>query len=163
MRNMSKSTFTSHKAGWLRRGVPCLLVLGCVGAMMPLVQRAGSQRAAVRAIEDLGGSVMYDFEMQGRAEPPGPRWLRSLIGDDYFARVEIVMLWDPSTGDRHLEPVRELKHVKKLYLTGTQITDAAVPLLEQMQTLEILSLRDTLVSENAKSRLERKLPRCLIR
>ena len=130
--------------------------------MVKVTGRTHRQRMAVQAIEALGGSVMYDFEIQGKAEPPGPRWLRSMVGDEYFMNVEEVLLWDASADDRVVSQLCNLKHVKKMYLQGTQISDASVPYLEAMHELEILSLWKTRVSEDAKARIRRKLPGCQV-
>ena len=58
------------------------------------VQRAARQKAAVRGIVETGGSVTYDYEAEARShhwpskpEPPGPPWLRALLGEDFFSRV----------------------------------------------------------------------------
>lgn len=142
--------------------VALVIGLACTLSVIYIIERAHTQRTAVRAIEDLGGSVMYDFELQGQAEPPGPRWLRALIGDDYFARVEEVMLWNPATVDADLAPVYDLTHVKKLYLHGVDISDTSVPSLERMHSLERLSLWNTTISDEAKARLRHKLPDCQI-
>src|SRR6267143_506127 len=72
-------------------------LVGCSLLWVSLAQRVASQRAAVRAIEDLGGDITYDFELEGKSEPPGPGWLRAWIGDDYFRRVASVAFWDPRT------------------------------------------------------------------
>lgn len=68
-----------------------------------IVNRAREQREAVKAIEERGGAIIYDwqesipisvpFDPRGLVlddKPPGPPWLRRLIGDDYFQKVEYV-------------------------------------------------------------------------
>ena len=160
---MSKQISTSRKPRWFWRGTQCLLLLMCCLCLVPLVQRAQSQRVAVEAIEDLGGSVTYDFERLRRAEPPGPKWLRSWVGDHYFMRVDIVMFWDSRTTDESLKYLRHLRSVKKLYLDGTQVTDAGLVHLEHLGDLQLLGLAGTRVTEKAKSRLREKLPHCRIR
>jgi hypothetical protein len=130
---------------------------------MPLVERARSQHAAVEAIEASGGSVMYDFELRDMAEPPGPRWLRSLIGDDYFMRVEFVLFWDPETTDEHLRLLRSLHRVRRLHLDSTRITDAGLSQLKHLSDLEFLTLTGTDISSEAKRELLHVLPHCRIK
>ena len=157
------SSSNSQKARWLWYGLHGLVLVACGLGMMRLTQRAVSQRAAVEGIEDLGGSIMYDFELQNMAHPPGPQWLRVCIGDDYFMRVTTVMLWDPETTDEDLEILRSLHQVKRVYLDGTQVTDAGLVHLQHFTDLEYLSLRETPVTEEAKERLRKRLPSCWIR
>ena len=69
------------------------------------VNRAQQQRRAVEWVRELGGSVHYDFEtdeyfrVNEDAKPPGPNWLRSLIGINYFADVVKVNLYDTEASD----------------------------------------------------------------
>src|SRR5262245_10359599 len=74
------------------------------------VNAARRQREAVAAILKVGGSVKYDFQMVLNptipsplnvsykslkdASPPGPAWLRHLIGDEYFQDVVEVIFQD---------------------------------------------------------------------
>ena len=68
----------------------CSLAFGWLGVKM---QRAREQKQAVEAIEKLGGSVAYDYQYDASgswitgAKPPGPTWLREILGDDLFANV----------------------------------------------------------------------------
>ena len=56
-------------------------------------EQARKQRVAVEAIEVIGGTVAYDYELDpnGRpipnATPPGPTWLHELLGDNLFVDV----------------------------------------------------------------------------
>lgn len=54
------------------------------------------QRQAIAAVEKSGGYVFYDYQISRYVlidspdwenPPPGPKWLRDLLGDDFFARV----------------------------------------------------------------------------
>ena len=71
-----------------------------------MVLRARQQQAAIGAIEDVGGTVMYRFERLGEPEPPGPRWMRKLIGDEYFVTVVDVAFWNPNTTDEDLKLIQ---------------------------------------------------------
>src|SRR4029453_6760631 len=82
------------------------------------------------AFQRVGVTVAYDFEWTpdrgylDDPQPPGPMWLRDLLGIDYLADVAIVNAGDCHLGDedlRHLEHFPRLKH---LNLTGTPIDDA---------------------------------------
>lgn len=85
-----------------------VLTVGCVwlGAQ---VERVRKQREAVAKIRACGGGVQYDWELPWLDShpltatfwesedwhPPGPAWLRRLIGDDFFQRVDRVHFLGP--------------------------------------------------------------------
>jgi hypothetical protein len=49
------------------------------------LQRARRQQEAVEALAKAQCSAWYDYESENQfAEPPTPRWLRELLGDDFF-------------------------------------------------------------------------------
>src|SRR5262245_48745990 len=77
---------------WLRfslRGVLVAIAVIAVLLWIP-IQRARNQKRAVEAIQRLGGSVEYDYRAQDLKEPPGPVWLRRLLGDDFFQSVYMI-------------------------------------------------------------------------
>ena len=80
----------------LRTLLVVFLVLGLgLGWFAYKMRQAERQRRAVEGIEEVGGRVWYDYELEahqrGKApEPPAPAWLRELIGDDLFADVSYV-------------------------------------------------------------------------
>ncbi|MEK6236604.1 MAG: hypothetical protein N2C14_17995, partial [Planctomycetales bacterium] len=74
------------------------------------------ERAAVDALREIGGTIAYDYQLGGTTvydfpffttstycfgppPPPGPSWLRSILGDDWFANVEYVNLEYTEIGD----------------------------------------------------------------
>ncbi|MEX2119224.1 MAG: hypothetical protein WD847_06410 [Pirellulales bacterium] len=68
----------------------CSIWLGTV------VRQARNQREVVRTVLKLGGHVRYDYErpdpkvtnaFDPKGRPPGPAWLRRLVGDEYFVEV----------------------------------------------------------------------------
>ena len=94
------------------------------------------------------------------AEPPGPAWLRRVLGDDFFATVIgacVTTLADmkhvgelsklrslgafgvPIT-DADLERVGELSQLKSLNLSFTNITDAGLKNLKSLSQLEDFSI-----------------------
>jgi hypothetical protein len=74
-----------------------------------VVNRAREQREAVKAIEALGGDVIYEGEDPfADAEPSGPAWLRRVVGNDFFDAVDVVIL------ERKSDIVRSIPHLKRL-------------------------------------------------
>jgi len=71
-----------------------LLVVTVFGVWLGIaVNKANKQRRAVAAIEKLEGRIQFDYERDANgqripdAQPPGPKWLRKVLGDDYFRKV----------------------------------------------------------------------------
>ena len=64
--------------------------------LTPRMRAARRQREAARAILDAGGGITYDYEFGldqrslSNATPPGPAWLRVILGVDYFSDVVAV-------------------------------------------------------------------------
>jgi len=79
---------------WFQFSLRTLLVLLTVLCVWlgVTVNRARKQREAVAAIEALGGYVRYEYQYGSGQEPPGPKWLRELIGEEYFVSVVYVVL-----------------------------------------------------------------------
>lgn len=90
-----------------------------------MVNRAREQREAVKAIEALGASVGYDwqdvpldpadpFRIDGPLTPPGPAWLRRLVGDEFFQNAVSASFFsepDALKSIAHLKRLRKLKTV----------------------------------------------------
>jgi hypothetical protein len=91
------------------------------------VNNASQQRKAVKAIEALGGVVRYNWQHVpdcgfhqandlAIGEPSGPKWLRRLIGDDYFQNVEMANLayLPPPTESEMFEEAQRIKCLRGL-------------------------------------------------
>jgi hypothetical protein len=114
------------------------------------MQQARNQQEAVEAIRRLGGSVRYDYE--GDAEtaekpPPGPAWLRGLVGVDFLANVVEASLDRPQIKDADLGNLKGLRHLQGLSLAGTKISDTGLMHLRGFSDLQALSLAGTQVSD----------------
>ena len=86
------------------------------------VRRAHLQSEAVAAVRNAGGTVAYDWEdnewhpVQG-GKPGGPKWLADRLGPDYFDTVIAV-------------------------LDGHTMSDAEMPLIGELDRLEVLDIND---------------------
>jgi|SRR6185437_11269524 len=81
-----------------------------------VVRRAAEQREAVKAIEALGGYVIYDGQApSGDAKrPAGSAWLRRTVGDDFFRDAcKAGFDYSPPNSDI-LKAIRHLKRLRKL-------------------------------------------------
>jgi hypothetical protein len=150
------------------------------------MRQAERQREAVQAIQEVGGGVSYDYQhtsMMGH--PPGPAWLRRLLGDDFFADVRSVYFLNVGdVGDeslQHLESLRNLRllsldrtqvsddglehlrgmnNLEQLNLSNTRITDAGLQHLKGLTNLSSLDLRGTEVTDEGIEKLRQALPTC---
>ena len=132
------------------------------------MQRADKQRKAVEAIEKFPSHVLYEYQcdVSGKSptavEPPGPAWLRALLGDDFFTDVADVFIVLPD--DAVLVHVGELRRLKKLgFCVGTEVTDAGLVHLRRLTQLQELNLDDTKVTDQGATELQQALPNCNIR
>jgi hypothetical protein len=89
-----------------------------------VIRRTTEQREAVKEIEALGGVVAYDWQLEPNSkEPPGPPWLRRVIGDDLFQDVQRVYILPTSqpphpyhipTDSDMLKAIPHLKRLRRL-------------------------------------------------
>jgi hypothetical protein len=148
-----------------------LCVLVCAVAcdwFVSRIQRAKRQREAVEAIEKSGGRVKYDYQFDRsgnkpqNAKPPGPAWLRKLLGDDFFAYVvhaevntnaglehlkdltqlRVLSLSGPTVTNAGLEHLDELTQLRELSLSGPKVTDAELQYIEESSRLQELDFDD---------------------
>jgi hypothetical protein len=139
---------------------------------------ARRQRDAVEWVKKNGGTVKYDWQPEQiapkvfpipapipEAKIPGPHWLRSLIGDDYFQTVREVRLTRCNISDvlplsdlpkveslelsmnqiRDLKPLEGLSHLRTLGLYQNEVEDLSP--IAGLRTLELLTLGVNRISD----------------
>ena len=156
------------------------------------VQKARRQKAAVEALVKLGAWVQFDYgcdangDDQGAPDIPGPEWLRSIVGDDYFRTVRTVLVlpkiktadavpfvreftqleslqsFHTDLTDSGLEQLQNLRHLKELKINGTDVTDAGLEYLKGMAELKYVNVHWTSVTDKGVEALQRALPDCTI-
>jgi hypothetical protein len=165
---------------WFHFSIRFLLVLA-VATAIPLgwlameVIWVNQQRKAIAAIENLGAQVRCDYEFTRTGDysttPPGPFWLRVLLGDYFFAGdvAEVTLrdldYTDTSTSsmtDAGLENLKVLTRLQRLYLREAQITDAGLEHLKGLNRLKTLDLTLTHVTDEGVRKLQQALPDCTI-
>ncbi len=129
-----------------------LLAILC-GWFVMKVEQAAKQKAVVEEIENAGGLVWrdYQFEADGTfstkdPQPPGPIWLRRLLGDDFFMNVTKLDLTQTEIADPGLEHLKALPRLQSLDL-GAEVTDAGLEHLKGLAQLHALGLRATKVTD----------------
>ncbi|MBI3468975.1 MAG: hypothetical protein HY000_38725 [Planctomycetes bacterium] len=161
---MDKTATTPTSSGLRRRHWfqfslrTLLIVMLVIGVSLGLlVNRARRQREATSAILKAGGSVLYDYQkiadaskpngFNPKAAPPGPDWLRNLVGAESFQEVVNVSLRDQPITDEDLEELEKLPKLEGLDLTNTQVTSAGLVHLAGLTTLRSLGLWNTQVDD----------------
>jgi hypothetical protein len=133
---------SSSRTGWRRflrfslRGLLLLVLLISVWLGLQ-VNRAHKQRRAIAKIQELGGSVVFDYQVvdsvdkpvlswDPKKEPSASKWLRDLVGEEYFRNVVAIDLSKTPTGDEDLWILNDLPQIDCLWLYRTQVTDRAI-------------------------------------
>jgi len=147
------------------------VVFGWFGSKIEAKRR---ERTAVSLIKRVGGNVFYDFQRKGAArswrvtaEPFGPAWLRSFLGENFFSEVEFVGLAprtvaDDTALDAALQGLEQLPRLQFLYLRGRKFDDVRVENLTRLSQLKGVELDQTAASEQAVLKLRNALPNCTI-
>jgi hypothetical protein len=128
------------------------------------MREAKQQRKTTDAILKLGGIVEYDYyidlPVRPAGKPPGPPWLRRLLGPDFLDRVTTVYL--RGGDDAELEALQDLPEllVLKNFLLdpstywSCKFTDAGLARLETLHRLDTLYLLGANFSDDGLAHLE---------
>ncbi|MGA2253861.1 MAG: hypothetical protein ABSG53_04295 [Thermoguttaceae bacterium] len=166
-------------------GIRTLLVL-TVAVALPFswlgvrMTRAREQKEAAAELEKSSCLVAYDWwtvdadgepdMLSSDGEPPGPVWLRDLLGVDYFSDVVSVYFDDGADDATPLEPIESLARIKvlwlnakvtdnglerlkgltelrKLGLSGSKITNVGLEHLQGLRRLRLLDLSETWITD----------------
>jgi hypothetical protein len=129
--------------------------------------RAKRQERAVAAIESLGGEVGYDWQYDGgdssqsNPRPRGPMWLRSFLGPHYFDTVVSVRIARTGIPPKSLhftefaKYLENLPGLKRLSTFQLELSEAEFPMLARLQTLEVLTLGKTELTESGGRQIAR--------
>jgi hypothetical protein len=103
--------------------------------------QARRQRAAVTAIKAAGGNVGYDWQRQPAAapqdqQPPGPKWLRGIVGDEYFQDVVEVVWADRKVQSDDLRWLPDLPKLNHVNLSFSNVDDDGLAYLAEITTLK---------------------------
>ena len=122
--------------------------------------KAERQKAAVASILADGGSVIYDYQYRNgtidpHSEPPGPAWLRRLLGDDYFTNV----VWVRVSSDKglgNISALNELQNLQVVPVSGgrPKVTDAGLKNIAGLYRLTSVFLTDCPISDAGLAELE---------
>lgn len=128
---------------WLQFSLSSIFLLVTVlGVWLGIVvNEARKQREAVAAIEAAGARwVAYDYQsapvVPPQKEPPGPRWLRRMLGDEYFQSIYSVNLQNAKISDDLLRHIASQKSIRDLWLGNPEIGDRELAFLSELHHLQ---------------------------
>ncbi len=108
------------------------------------------RRLLIETLERGGCWTLYQYQIPEEPgakvpeEPPGPRWLRDILGQDFFAGPAVVLVPDLDPSLRpHNRVAFALWEVQKLRLTDAQLNEVDLRRLRWLGKLEELSLEGT--------------------
>ena len=144
-----------------------LFTTACAGAAWWIsypLERARQQRIAVEKLQVLGARVTYEYELRTPPEePPGPAWLRGLLGVDLFSDVVHVeaICWDPNRQPQASVPLtylrsedlnllKQLPHLKYVRIVGNGCTDSSLSFLNSLDDLRSLDVDGDFTDEGMR-------------
>jgi hypothetical protein len=144
---------------WLRFSLRSLLLLVVVIAI-PLawkVNRVRNQRSVVAEVKRLNGEVNYDWQWASprQTEPRGPRWLKNILGDDYFTDVVSVDIHAPGVTDDTIASTVRLPHLKALQIVSDDVSDAGLLHLARAEDLTFLKVTSDKITDAGFAALRR--------
>lgn len=162
---MSSTQAHAKRRNWIQFSLRALLAVTAVlGVWLGIrVNAARRQREAVSHVLNVGGSVSYDYHkvdadkpnmFNFKASPPGPDWLRRVLGDEYFQEVVRISLRDKPVTDDDLKELKQFSKLENLDLSNTRITSAGLSHLVELTNLKCLSLWNTRVDDTGLQHLE---------
>ena len=134
----SKADPRKHKRRWFQFSLRTLLIFTVVvavgaGWLGNRVERKRQEREAAEAIVKLGGLAVHYYE-KGSEKSPGPDWVRSLLGENFFSDVVEVNLAGAAVHNSDLVCLDNLVAIEKLNLSSTKITDEGLASLARLGT-----------------------------
>lgn len=158
------------KRRWFRFSLRTLLLLvtiasagfGLLGVKMRAKQR---ERDAVNAIHEFGGRVYYDYEWYSAnraiilrsSTPPGPAFLRRILGNDLFAKVTLVDI-RTKPAEASFRQLAVLNELEGLCLCNVQVTEASLVHLKGLKRLKCIELGNSRITDTGVDELQKALP-----
>ena len=189
-------TETKPKRRWYQFSLRFLLLATVVAAFLAnlcvkQIVHANRIRRAVAELSKFGAIVEHDYEIKDdpsatggfrilvNQSPPGPEWLRSIIGDEYFVEIADVILNDKTGGlevlddlpnlralsverskvtDKELVKVKSLSKLTAIWLDNTSISDEGLKQLAGLKHLQVVAAPNTRITEAGAKALREALP-----
>lgn len=150
---------------WFRRSFGARVVAGTLVLVLALAgyfswravlaRRADEQAVVMRSIAMAGGRFSLDTDF---FDPPAygpPRWLQSLVGQQFFSNIVSVNLGTTDVTDETVGSLARLKHLQSLGIWRTRLDDAGLASLAPLSELETLDISQTDVTNDGLKQLAR--------
>jgi hypothetical protein len=128
-----------------------LVVTACCVWLAIVVNRANRQREGVAAIKAMGGSVLYDVELDEEATRKAGMFpkstLRRWLPRDYTDQVVMANLHASYADDSSLAHLRLISGLRDLGLGRTRVTNAGLVHLRALTRLRAIDLQHTQVGD----------------
>ncbi|QDU97619.1 leucine-rich repeat domain-containing protein [Lignipirellula cremea] len=136
-------TNVAHGAARLTwRKIVLLVLLLAAGAWLGLgYLQVRQERSALRELALLGG------EVGERTQSNAPRWLQSLLGEEFFTDASKITFQPGEINSSRLAPLALLRSLESVDLSLTNADDRAVPFLARLPELTTLFLKGTAVTD----------------
>lgn len=135
---------------WLQfslRGLFILLTVACLW-LGRKVEQVSRQRAVVALVSRHSGSVEFDYQASWpRRTPPGPKILRGILGDDFFAR--LIRISAADIGDEDLRRICAFDTLTTLDVSGERLTDDGFKYIARLKQLRSLSVWSSNASDKS--------------
>ena len=133
---------------WLQFSLGGILALiTAIGVALGLyVNRVQRQREVVALVKQHGGEIAYDYQRDRKGRPPGPKWARAWLGDDFFSDLIVVSAPGIKTDDSRLSSIGCLRRLVRLDLQDCTGGDAVFRRFDGLTELKRLNLGGTRLS-----------------
>ncbi|RCS44676.1 hypothetical protein DTL42_17285 [Bremerella cremea] len=124
----------------------CLLVAIVFGLLRWQMDGIHRQHAVAKELLEKGASIEW--------KTSGLRWVRDWVGDYYFTQVVAIHLQEKKLHDADLQVLEDLPALERLYLAGNPlITDATIGHLQGLKHLRRLALCATGITDDGLTKL----------
>ena len=159
-----KADLPKRKRRWFQFSLRSLMIFTLVCAVASAwlgikIDQKRKEREAVESIIKDGWTVIYDSQIDPRGnlymrdQPPGPDWLRKVLGENYFSEAKRVFpsyiddKTETNCTDAGLERINELPHLEWVGLSGGNVTDVSLARLKGLTELYALYMGYTKVTD----------------
>lgn len=106
------------------------------------MHRVRDLRIAIKEVQRLGGDITYAHHV----DPPGPKWVRLILGDDFFVEVTQIQLYTDEVNDATLAVIAKLPRIDSLIVKSDGVTNKGLAVLAHANGLMAVDIRSANVT-----------------
>ncbi|MGA2796417.1 MAG: hypothetical protein ABSE63_02440 [Thermoguttaceae bacterium] len=147
------------KLRWFQYRLSTLLLLITAAAIWLSfwTDRVRKQKQAVEFITRHGGAVLYSYQINaGRTQPtpPGPQWLRKLLGIDYLDHAASAYFIGDAFTDADLELLKALPNLQFIQINCGNVTNEGLVNLKHVRGLKQLEIYSDKINDDGLAHLQ---------